>query len=98
MKEITESLLKECAKNIMIELNDEEFNQLKEDFIMVSDELNKIGKIEGLEDAKPMTFPVDVTISYLREDEPVNKLTRDEALSNAKDILGGQIRLPKVVK
>ena len=98
MKEITDSLLKECAKNIMIELNDEEFNQLKEDFIMVSDELNKIGKIEGLDDAKPMTFPFDVTISYLREDEPVNKLTRDEALSNAKDVLGGQIRLPKVVK
>ena len=50
MKEITDSLLKECAKNIMIELNDEEFNQLKEDFIMVSDELSKIGKIEGIED------------------------------------------------
>ena len=65
---------------------------------MVSDELSKIDKVEGLQDASPMTFPFDVTISYLREDDPVNKLTRDEALSNAKDVLGGQIRLPKVVK
>ncbi len=98
MKEITDSLLKECAKNIMLELNEEEFNTLKKDFIMVSDELNKMSRIEGIDDAIPMTFPFDVSISYLREDEPNNQITREEALSNAKDVIGGQIRLPKVVK
>lgn len=99
MKEINDALLKECARNIMFELSDEDLSILKEDFEMVKGELAKIDKIEGLDEATPMTFPfTEVLVDTLREDDPVNLLTRDEALSNAKDVLGGQIRLPKVVK
>lgn len=98
MKKVTNELLKECANNLMYELSDEDLEILKNDFVMVQEELAKIDRIEGLDEIDPMTFPFDVTIDFMREDEPTNELTREEALSNVKDVLGGQIRLPKVVK
>ena len=39
----------------------------------------------------------NVTTDYLREDVAETPLTKEEVLSNAKDVLDGQIKLPKVV-
>ena len=44
-----------------------------------------------------MTFPFECETDFLREDEPTTPLTQEEALRNAKDVVEGQIRLPKVV-
>ena len=98
MKEITKSLLKDCASNLMFDMEDKEYETLLEEFQTVTNQLSKISDIEGLENVVPMTFPFVCTTTFLREDNPEKVLTREEALSNAKDILGGQIRLPKVVK
>ena len=98
MKEITESLLKACASNLMFEMNELEYKSLKSEFEVVIGQINKISLIEGIDEVIPMTFPFNVTHSYLRDDEPKKTLTREEALKNAKDVLGGQIRLPKVVR
>ena len=56
-----------------------------------------ISEIPGLDELKPMTFPFEVTTSYLRQDVATEPLPRDEALKNASDVVDGQIRLPKVV-
>ena len=39
----------------------------------------------------------NVTTDYLREDVAETPLTKEEVLANAKDVLDGQIKLPKVV-
>lgn len=44
-----------------------------------------------------MTFPFDVTTTFLREDDVTETISKEEALRNAKDIVEDQIRLPKVV-
>ena len=56
-----------------------------------------LDEIEGVNDISPMTFPFDVSIDYLREDEAKTPLSKEDALKNAKNVKDGQIKLPKVV-
>lgn len=97
MKEINKDLLKECAHNLMFDMNEEEYDTLLEEFKIVTSQLEMIGKIEGLDNEEPMTFPFDCSIDYLREDEVNSTISKEDALKNAKDTFQGQIRLPKVV-
>lgn len=97
MKEISEELLKECAHNLMFDMKEQEYQTLLKEFQIVTSQFEMIGRIKGLNDVEPMTFPFDCTITYLREDEEKNDLTQQEALKNAKDVFANQIRLPKVV-
>ena len=97
MKEITKEALKECANKLMFELSDEQLETLYNEFSVICEQMSLIGEIPGVDEASPMTFPFDVTNTFLREDEASKPLDRDEALRNAKDVVDGQIRLPKVV-
>ena len=97
MKEITKEALKECANKSMFDLSDEQLETLYNEFSVICKQMSLIGEIPGVDEAIPMTFPFDVTNTYLREDKAAKPLDREEALRNAKDVVDGQIRLPKVV-
>ena len=97
MKEITMDVLKDAADRLMLDMSEEEYQTLYQEFGILTKQMETIGKIEGLEDFEPMTFPFDVTTSVLREDDPVEPLSREDALRNAGSTLDGQIKLPKVV-
>lgn len=98
MKEINKETLKTAANKLMFEMSEEQYNNLLNEFDIIISQMELIGKIEGVDNATPMTFPFDVTSTYLREDVATEPLSRDEALKNAKDVVDGQIRLPRVVK
>ena len=97
MKEITKEGLKECANKLMFELSEEQLDTLYEEFSIICEQMSLIADIPGVDEAKPMTFPFDVTNTYLRDDKAGKPIERDEVLRNAKDVVDGQIRLPKVV-
>ena len=97
MIKITKETLKEAAEKLMFTMSDEEYQILLEEFESILKQMEFISQIEGVEEAVPMTFPFEVTTDYLREDEPEAPLNRESALKNAKDVVDGQIRLPKVV-
>ena len=97
MKEITMDVLKDAADRLMLDMSEEEYQTLYQEFGILTKQMETIGKIEGLEDFEPMTFPFDVTTSVLREDDPIEPLSREDALRNAGSTLDGQIKLPKVV-
>ena len=97
MKEITKEALKECANKLMFDISDEQVNKLYDEFSVIVKQMSLIGEIPGVDDASPMTFPFDVTNTFLREDVAGKPIDRDEVLRNAKDVVDGQIRLPKVV-
>lgn len=97
MKEVNEKVLQEAANKLMFSLNDEEVSRLMKEFEHIIQQMELIGQIEGVDGAEPMTFPFEVTNSFLREDIATKPLNRDDALKNAKDVVDGQIRLPKVV-
>lgn len=98
MKSINKETLKTAANKLMFEMSEEQYNNLLNEFGIITTQMELIGKIEGVDNASPMTFPFDVTSTYLREDEATEPLERDIALKNAKDVVDGQIRLPRVVK
>ena len=97
MKTVTKEVLKEAANKLMFDISEEQTDMLLNEFDIIVKQMELIGDIKGVDDAKPMTFPFDVTNSYLREDVAGEPLNRDDALKNAKDVVDGQIRLPKVV-
>ena len=98
MKKVGIDVLKEAANKLMFDMSESEYETLLEEFEIITKQMELITEIPGVDDAEPMTFPFDVYVTYLREDVPTEPLSREEALKNAKDVVNGQIRLPKVVK
>lgn len=97
MKEINKNVLKDAAHRLLFDMTEEQYDLLEKEFAILTKQMDLIGKIEGIDDYEPMTFPFDVSTTFMREDIPEQPLPRDVALANAKDVVDGQIRLPKVV-
>ena len=97
MKKVDINVLKEAANKLMFDMSDSEYETLLEEFDVIDKQMELISKIPNVDDVEPMTFPFDVYVTYLREDIATKPLDIDEALKNAKDVVDGKIRLPKVV-
>ena len=97
MKEINLDVLKDAANRLLFDMSEEEYQTLLQEFDVLTKQMETIGQIEGLENYEPTTFPFDCETTYLREDEPIEPLNRDDALSNAGSVLDNEIKLPKVV-
>ena len=98
MKEVTIDTLKKAADRICIDMTDEQYNTLLNEFDVMMKQMELISQIEGVDDVTPMTFPFPCVHSFLREDEPINELSVEEGLRNAPAVHENQIKLPKVVK
>jgi aspartyl-tRNA(Asn)/glutamyl-tRNA(Gln) amidotransferase subunit C len=97
MKKVNKETLKIAANKLMFDMSEQEYEILLKEFEVLQEQMSLIASIEGIDEVSPMTFPFEVTTSYLREDVASEPLNRDDALKNAKDVVDGQIRLPKVV-
>ncbi|MCI1245303.1 MAG: Asp-tRNA(Asn)/Glu-tRNA(Gln) amidotransferase GatCAB subunit C [Bacilli bacterium] len=97
MKTITMDVLKDAANRLLFDMSEDEYKTLYEEFRILTKQMETIGKIEGLEEYPPMTFPFDCSTTYLREDVAEKPLPREEALANAGSKQDNQIKLPKVV-
>ena len=96
MKELNEEILRKCAKGLMFDMTDEQYELILNEFDITLEQLKLINDID-LSNVSPMTFPFECYTDFLREDEEISTISRDDALSNAKDVVDNQIRLPKVV-
>lgn len=97
MKPVNKEVLKTAANKLMFTMEEPQYDTLLDEFDVILKQMEIIGKIPGVDEVEPMTFPFEISTSYLREDETEKPLDRDEALKNASDVVDGQIRLPKVV-
>ena len=97
MVKYDKDLLKKCANNLLFDMSETQYELLLKEFDILTKQMQVLGEIEGLESITPMTFPFDVSTSFLREDEPEVSISKEEVLRNAKDVQDGQIKLPKVV-
>ena len=97
MKEISKEVLVDAAHRLLFDMSDEEYDTLLQEFAILNEQMAMIGRIEGLDDYEPMTFPFFCEDTDLREDEATEVLSREEALQNAGSTLDNQIKLPKVV-
>ena len=98
MKKVTLEVLIEATNKLMFDMSDEQYQNLLSEFDIILSQMELISEIEGVDEVEPMTFPFEVTNSYLREDVPCTPLSKEEALKNAKDVIDGEIAIPRVVK
>lgn len=97
MKKVTRLNLIEAADRTMIKLSKEEIDVLLQEFDIFLTQLDIMGKIEGIDDVVPMTFPYEIPSFELREDISEEPLSKEEALKNAPKICNDQIVIPKVI-
>lgn len=97
MNKVNKEILKDAANRLLFDMSDEEYDTLLDEFDIINEQFGLIGKIKGVDDAIPMTFPFEVTIDVLRDDEPITPLKKEDVLKNAGSVQDGQIKLPKVI-
>lgn len=97
MKKVTKDVLKDASHRLMFAMTETEYDLLLVEFKILIQQMELIGKIEGLDSVAPMTFPFHVTTDALADDLIATPLTQKEALSNVTLHVEGQVKLPKVV-
>ncbi len=94
---VTKKDLKEYANKLMFDMDDSGYERTLKEFETIEKHMALIGKIDGIEDVSPMTFPYVIYHAKLRDDVYENTLTSEDVLKNAKDTKADQIKVPKVV-
>ena len=98
MKKVTLEVLKESTNKLMFDMSEEQYQNLLNEFDIILSQMELISEIEGVDEVEPMTFPYELSTDYLRDDIASSPLTKEEALKNAKDVVDGQISIPRVIK
>ena len=75
-KEILEML----ANKLMFTMNDSEYDTLLEEFDVMIKQMDLIGKIDGIENVEPMSYPFTLDDVCLRDDEVLDELEIDDAM------------------
>ena len=86
------------ANKLMFTMEDSEYDTLLAEFDAMIKQMDLIGKIEGIENVEPMSYPFPLEDVCLREDEVVDELEIDDILMNSGSALYNQVKLPKVVE
>ncbi len=89
--------LKELAHRLKFDMSEEEYITLQGEFEVILKQMDLIGKIEGIDEVTPMTFPYHVRAYFVRDDEPKEGMKVEDIMSNVKDKVGNLVKVPKVI-
>ena len=94
--ESKEEMLKKLGLKTMFNISDEEMPELVEEYDIFMNHVSVLEKIDtaGVE---PLAYPYEIETSFLREDNPVDVISLEDVLANAKSVQENQIKVPKVV-
>ena len=95
---ITKDKLKEYAEKLMFRLEEEQYDTLLKEFDIILEQMKLIEDIKEIEGIEPMTFPFELENVNPREDDNTEIIDTKLALSNAKEIIGTEVKVPKVVE
>ncbi len=93
----TKELMNKYSNDLLFDLSDDEVDLLLEEFDVIRENMEIISNIEGIREVKPLSFPYDMTISSLRDDDDAQNITTDDALKNCHDKIEDVAIVPKVV-
>ncbi|MFQ8705618.1 MAG: Asp-tRNA(Asn)/Glu-tRNA(Gln) amidotransferase subunit GatC [Thomasclavelia sp.] len=91
-----EEMLKKLGLKTMFNISDEEMPELVEEYDIFMNHVAVLEKIDT-EGKEPLAYPYEIETSFLREDKPVDVISREDVLKNAKSVQDNQIKVPKVV-
>jgi aspartyl-tRNA(Asn)/glutamyl-tRNA(Gln) amidotransferase subunit C len=89
--------LDHISKLALINLNEEEKEKLT---VELGDILNYFNKLNDLETTcvEPLTHPIEGLKNVFREDNPIESLSNEDALKNAKYTKDGFFKAPRIIK
>lgn len=96
-KKFTKEMVDDYALKLLIGLSEEENKMVLDEFEEIDGDIDLINKIPGIEKVEPMSWCLDMTIDFLREDVACASLSIEEALENSDGASGDVIEVPKVV-
>ena len=85
------------ANKLMFDLNEEELKDMDKTFQYFLKQLEVLDEIDTT-DVEEMIYPIETSVSYLRNDEDVYTLSKEEVLKNGMNTLDDYFIVPKVVK
>lgn len=94
--ESKEEMLKKLGLKTMFNISDEEMPELVEEYDIFMNHVSVLEKIDttGVE---PLAYPYEIDTNFLRDDNPVDVISLEDVLANAKSVQENQIKVPKVV-
>ena len=95
---ITKDKLKEYAEKLMFRLEEEQYDTLLREFDVILEQMKLIEDIKEIDGIEPMTFPFELNNVRPREDEKIETIDTEMALSNAKEKIETEVKVPKVVE
>ncbi len=98
MSNFTKEKINKYASDLLIGLTDDERNMIQEEFDTIEKNMDLINKIPNIKDVEPLSYPFEMYIDDLREDDKEGELIDiDELLSNCDVVEGREVEVPKVV-
>ena len=95
---LTKEKLKNYANKLMFDMEDAEYETLLKEFEVIEKQMELIGEIENIGNVEPMTFPFSIEDVKFRKDEVSDIIDREDVIKNAKEKIGYEIKVPKVVE
>lgn len=98
MNNITEEMIDSYADKLLIGLTDEERKMILEEFSDIEKNMDLINEIPNIKDVEPLSYPFEMYIDELRDDElHAEEINIDVLLRNCDRREGREVEVPKVV-
>ena len=94
--ESKEEMLKKLGLKTMFNISDGEMPELVDEYDIFMNHVAVLEEIDT-EGVEPLAYPYEIETTFLRDDEPIDIISLEDALSNAKSVQENQIKVPKVV-
>ncbi len=96
---ITKEMLKDYARKLMFDMNDNEYETLEDEFKIILKQMELIENIPNIKDVEPLFYPYVSYGAKLRCDEvnEMEMLSVNEVLENTEHQVRDQVKVPRVV-
>lgn len=94
--ESKEEMLKKLGLKTMFNISDVEMPVLVDEYDIFMNHVAVLEEIDT-EGVEPLAYPYEIETTFLRDDEPIDIISLEDALSNAKSVQENQIKVPKMV-
>jgi len=98
MNKISKEMIDDYASKLLIGLTDEERELIASEFEEIEKNMDLINEIPNIKDVEPLSFPFEMEVDDLRDDEVVcEEIPIEVLLRNCDRVDGREVEVPKVV-
>lgn len=98
MSNFTKEMIDDYAFKLLIGLTEEERTNIQKEFDEIEKNMDLINKIPNIKDTLPLSYPFEMILNDLRNDDEIGEeIPIIELLKNCDQVEGREVEVPKVV-